>query len=183
MIDAIDECEKPYELLVYLAKLKLELGEMDESKPLHIMLCGRDHYPVRDYFDGCLQIASRSVVSEDQAFYIDTEIDFITKIKPWSLFCSSSKNYPARLKDLLKRKGGGLFRWVEIQIVNFRDRDFRTSNDIERHLERLERDTSDKELDDEYRTLFGLLKDSELDLDRAIRMLKFIACAIDSLTG
>jgi hypothetical protein len=86
------------------------------------------------------------------------------------------------LKDLLKRKGGGLFRWVEIQIVNFRERPFKTPNEIERHLERLERDTSDKELDDEYRTLFGLLKDSELDLDRAIRMLKFIACAIDSLT-
>lgn len=152
------------------------------------MLCGRDDLPISNYFDHCLTIATNSVdTSEDQHFYIDHEIDHICQRRKNSLFASSSKDFPSRLKTILKEKGGCLFRWIEIQLDIFRVKNFRTCSEIEEQLQWLETHTQLDVLDNEYARLFALLKEhppfdqftlKTLPNDElALKMLRLIACS------
>ena len=189
MIDAVDECEKPHELLWELAELISPVHNMQrKQQPFHLMLCGRDDLPISDYFDNCLMIATNSEdTSEDQKFYIDHEIDQICHRRKNSLFVLSSKDFPSRLKKVLKEKGGCLFRWIEIQLDIFRVKNFRTCNEIEDQLEWLGTHTKLDVLDREYARLFALLKEhppfDQLSLgslpndELALKMLRLLACS------
>ena len=189
MIDAVDECEKPHELLSELADLISPVhNDQRRQQALHIMLCGRDDLPISDYFDNCLMIATNSAdTSEDQIFYIDHEINHICQRRKNSLFVSSSKDFPSRLKNVLKEKGGCLFRWIEIQLDIFRVKNFRTCNEIEEQLQWLGTHTKLDVLDKEYARLFALLKEhppfdqftlKTLPNDAlALKILRLIACS------
>lgn len=189
MIDAVDECEKPHKLLWELAELVSSMHNMQRTQQaLHLILCGRDDLPISDYFDNCLMIATNSEdTSEDQNFYVDHEIDQICQRRKNSLFVSSSKDFPSRLKEVLKEKGGCLFRWIEIQLDIFRVKIFRTCNEIEDQLEWLGTHTKLDVLDKEYARLFALLKEhppfdqltpKSLPNDElALKMLRLIACS------
>lgn len=190
MIDAVDECESPDELLSELAGLIPQKGH----RALHIMLCGRDDKPISDYFENCPTIATNSADTlEDQKFYIDHEIDDICQTRKRALFASTSKDFPSRLKNILKEKGGGLFRWIEIQLDIFRVKYFRTFSEIEEQLTWLGTHTKHDMLDKEYARLFGLLKDhppndklalKTLPNDKlALKMLKLIACSMYDLSA
>lgn len=103
------------------------------------------------------------------------------------MFVSSPKDFPSRLRDILKKKGASLFRWIEIQLEIFRVRYFRTIHEIEQQLEWLQTHTTHNILNDEYTRLFALLKEhppnEELALGTlqndklALKMLKLIACS------
>lgn len=178
MIDAIDECEKPHELLSQL----MDLNEKGHQA-LHIMLCGRDDLLISDYFDKCLTIATNSAdTSEDQEFYINHEVDNICRTRKGSLFASPSKDYSCRLKKVLKEKGGGLFRWIEIQLDVFRVGFFKTSDDIEKELEWLKSHTKHDTLDKEYARLLALNGKLGLNYNRALKMLRLIACSREALS-
>jgi hypothetical protein len=99
--------------------------------------------------------------SNDQGFFIDSEINRISQIRDGSLFFSS-ETYCDRLKDLLKERGGGLFRWIEIQIDIFSKKPFKTPDEIEHELKRLENHTTHGELNKEYARLLALLENFEL---------------------
>lgn len=189
MIDAVDECEKPHDLLLQLADLISPEPNIQKGRQaLHIMLCGRDDLPISDYFINCFTITTNSAdASEDQNFYIDREIDRICRTRQRSRFVSSSKEFPSRLKKILKEKGGGLFKWIEIQLDIFRLKNFRIDNEIEEQLEWLKTHTKNDELDKEYARLFALLEENppndELALNTlpndelALKMLRLIACS------
>ena len=183
MIDGIDGCGNTQELLRQLKTLTCGLNGTVGRQ--HIMLCGRNDLFVSNVFSDCLNITTTFTESEeDQAFYIDTEIDHINQLQPGSLFFSPQWTYANRLQDVLKRKGGGLFRWIEIQIdifTNLRN-DFMTADQIEDELSRLENHTADDELDKEYARLLDRLKKSKRNHERAIKMLRLVACLAGPLT-
>ncbi len=184
MIDAIDECENPHKLLLQLSSLRRHTKEnVDTPLPLHIMLCGRNNPRVSTFFSDCTSIATSYEKSgKDEEFFIDSEINNICDNQKGSLFCSPGKEYPTRLKDVLKRRSGGLFRWIEIQIDKFAKDSFRDPDQIDDELEWLEQHTADDELDKEYARLLQLLSENERNRERAMKMLKLIACSFDFLT-
>lgn len=184
MIDAIDECENPYELLRELQDLNSLLHNNEKGhQALHTMLCGRDDFPISDYFENCLTIATNSADSlEDQEFYINHEIDSICQTKKGSLFASPSEDYPRRLKKVLKEKGGGLFRWIEIQLEVLKVKDFETFDEIEELLDWLGSHTKHQTLDKEYARLLSRKEKTGRNYKRALKMLRLIACSFDSLT-
>jgi hypothetical protein len=177
MIDAVDECETPDELLQALQDLK------NAAHALHLMVCGRNDSPiVSDYFENCLEIRTNSKDALiDQDYFIDTEIDTICRRKPNSPFATFQKTQPDRVKDLLKKKADGLFRWIEIQIEVFGQ--VTGPADIDDQLKWLESNTipirPDDKLNMEYKRLLDRLKGSrtEGNLSRAIKMLRLIACS------
>ena len=176
MIDAIDECSDPEALLEKLKELTILLNEdTDEREPLHVLLCSRDDQAITDYFDDCLMIATSATQSdEDQTFYIRSEIDRISKLKPGSLFFKSEKRYPDRLEKILIEKAQGLFRWTEIQIQKFTKR-FRDESEIEDEFEWLESHTTHPELNKEYARLLDSLGGSGRTRQRAIKMLRIVS--------
>ena len=187
MIDAMDECGDPRRLLAELKKLVL-LANKSEHSPLHLMLCARTDLPVRNYFRDCLLISTGSDASySDQDFYIDNEIDKRSRIEDGSLFFSPStqfsQSFAERLKKILKAKACGLFRWIEVQIEIFTQTDFITSDAIEDELKRLETHTTRPELNEEYARLINRLKKSKPNLQRAIKLLRLLACCIEPMTA
>lgn len=155
MIDAIDECKDPEGLLQLLRELTLALNEdIDEHEPLHLKLCSRVDQPIQDYFHDCVTIPMSPAASEaDQTFYIESEIDRMSKLKSGSLFFSSEKRYTDRLKKILIEKAEGLFRWTEIQIEKFMKRR-REEGEIEDEFEWLESHTTHPEVNKESARLF-----------------------------
>ena len=186
MIDAIDECEDSHKLLMQLSSLRLHTIEtVDTPLPLHIMLCGRNNPRVSTYFSNCIPISTNHEKSgKDEEFFIESEINNICDNQKGSLFCSPGKEYPTRLKDVLKRRSGGLFRWIEIQIDKFAKDSFRDPDQIDDELEYLEDHTADDELDKEYARLLQLLSENDRhgrNRERAMKMLKLIACSFNFL--
>ncbi|KAH7130742.1 hypothetical protein B0J11DRAFT_603123 [Dendryphion nanum] len=179
MIDALDECENAEDLLTFLKEIFLHIEDSTTTGFLHMMLCGRSDLLVSDYFGQCHTITTNSTASlEEQHNYVETEVNRWSRIKDNSLFFKSEKNFPDRLKKILKNKAQGLFRWIEIQIQFFTQQRFRTEKAIEDELNRLEKRTIHPELNKEYDRLFDLLKASEHDLQRAIKMLKLLSCLL-----
>ena len=190
MIDAIDECEKPHELLELIG----HVNTVDERRQaLHIMLCARDDLPISEFFENYRTIATNSEdTSADRNFYIDHEIDHICQSRKNSLFVLSEV-YPSRLKKILKENCGPMFRWIEIQLEIFRVRYFRTSQEIEQQLAWLQTHTKHSTLSDEYARLLALLKEhppnEELvpktltNDELAFKMLKLIACSEYNLSA
>lgn len=177
MIDGVDECggEGCRKLLCELNNIYREAGG---PNPLHLMLCGRNDVPVHDYFLNYLTIETNGTDSKgDQEFYIDSEVDKIKREKPGSLFSKSAKDYPSKLKRLLKAKAGGLFRWVEIQINIFTETSFRMESEVEEELERVRNHSTDEELNDEYARLLQLFSKYEGTRNLALKMLKLLACS------
>ena len=177
MIDGLDECQDPDKLL---SELLVLFEDVDKRQPLHVMLCGRNDQNVSDSFPDCLLIAVNSADIElDQEFYIDQEVDTICRNRKGSWFFRSEKDFPAALKKVLKEKGGGLFRWIEIQIQIFRVTPFKTEDQVQCQIDRLERHSGVKEdeLDKEYARLLAVLEHSEPNGERAMKLLKLIACS------
>jgi hypothetical protein len=183
MIDAIDECNDAEGLLETLKELMILLNERKKRRGyLHLMLCGRSYLPVSDYFEKCFTILATSADSlKDQYFFIDREIDRTKKIKSGSLFVTSGKNFPERLGRILKKKGKGIFRWIEIKIEYFRKHHFRDTREIEEQLDQLETSTKEPELYDEYKRLLNLL--SARQRACATTMLKFVASSFWPLSA
>ena len=182
MIDGLDECKDPHALLRELSTLRHSTTRSTESfRPLHIIICGRSDIPVANYFSDCVSVVVSDQRSlEDQVFYIDSEIDDICHTQPGSLFCSPGKEYPSRLKEVLKKNAGGLFRWIEIQIDKFAKGFIRDDDQIEDELLWLEEHTSEDELNDEYARLLQNLERYDRhgrNRARAMKLLRLIACS------
>jgi hypothetical protein len=145
------------------------------------MICGRSDLPIANFFTDCLIVPVNSQRSrEDQAFFIDSEIADICETQEGSLFCSPEKEYPSRLKEVLKEHGGGLFRWLEIQIDKFAKGCFRDDDQIEDELSCLECHTSEDELNDECARLLQNLDRYDRhgrNRERAMKLLRLIACS------
>ncbi|PMD56613.1 uncharacterized protein K444DRAFT_666200 [Hyaloscypha bicolor E] len=185
MIDAIDECEDPYGLLKELQKL-LDLIQDAKavSKPLHVMLASRDDLTIDDFFKGCRKIATNPEdAKQDQEEYINREIDSICRTLRASKFATSPNGHSERLKELLKEKGGGSFRWIEIQLEFFGKTSFKTSDEITVHLNNLQSHTKHQTLYDEYERLFWLLQRSGPNLERALKMFRLMACSNIEMTA
>ena len=185
MIDALDECEKQYDLMSELTDLSPLVHDNGRGpQALHLMLCGRDDFLLSEYFPQCLMIVTNSTdTSEDQDFYIDQEIDKICQIRRGSILASSPKAYSQRLKKTLKEKGGGLFRWIEIQLEVFKVKAFKTGDEIEKELHWLESHTKHDTLNKEYARLMSLNgKPEEMNHKSALKMLRLIACSFYHLS-
>lgn len=186
MIDGIDECKDSTGLLHQLALLRRKtIKPGDTNAPLHIMIAGRSDLPVTDCFgDGISIVTNNARSHDDQEFHIDSEIDTLCQNQAGSLFCSPDRDHPSRLKDVLKRKASGLFRWIEIQIQKFSTPGyFGTHGQINDELERLEEHASGDELRTEYARLLSRLQDYHKNCERAMKLLRLIACSFDDLTA
>ena len=166
-----------------LKELTVLLNEdADEHEPLHLLLCSRDDQAITDYFDICLMIATSPIGSnEDQTFYIRSEIERMSRLKPGSLFFLSEKRYPDRLEKILMKKAEGLFRWTQIQIQKFTKR-FRDESEIEDEFEWFESHTTHPELNKEYARLLDSLGGSGRTKQRAIKMLRLISSSFVPLS-
>jgi len=174
MIDGIDECEKPGDLLEKLRILEQSLK--GRHKTLRLMLCGRGLPLVSNYFMTCSQIETRHPLSsDDEKYFVNKAIRKMKMTHPGSLFVKHENNYPDRLGRILKDKANGLFRWIEIQIDIFTNETFRDSAQIEEELDKLKASTMFLELEQEYEKLIAKLNEGQRV--RAIRLLKFIACS------
>lgn len=185
MIDAIDECAQP---TILLENLVILFESIKGNGSLHIMLCGRMRPFVTEHFEGCLVITTGfDTSSMDQDFYVETEIECRRALRRGSIFFSSEKNFPNRLKGLLKRKGEGLFRWIEIQIDVFTRKDFNRDSDVEKKLKRIDQLTLNAESDDvfskEYESLLNDLGENEDSQEITLNMLRFIACSFWPLSA
>ena len=183
LIDGVDECRDPHELLQAMSTLSRESADAESNmKPLHIMLCGRSDLPVLNFFGDCISVTTNTERSkEDASFFIDSQIDGICDTQQSSLFCSSTNQYPDCLRSVLKRKNGGLFRWIEIQIDKFSTGFFREEEQIDDEMEWLEHHTIEDELDQEYARLLTLLEKFDRkgrNRERALKSLKLISCSI-----
>ena len=191
MIDAIDECEDPVDLLRKLSSLRLHTtGKLATPLPFHIMFGGRTHIHFSNFFSDFVPITTSHEQSwEDEEYYIDSEIDNICVTQRGSLFCTPmtppKKGYPTRAKEILKKKSGGLFRWIEIQVDKFARDDWGSTDLIDDELDWLEQHTANDELDEEYARLFQLMRKTDRhgrNQDRAEKMLRLIACSLDPLS-
>lgn len=185
MIDAIDECAQP---TVLLENLVILFESIKGNGSLHIMLCGRMRPFVTEHFEKCPVITTGfDASSMDQDFYVETEIECRRTLRKGSIFFSSEKNFPDRLKDLLKRKGQGLFRWIEIQIDVFTRKDFNRDSDVEKKLKRIDQLILNAESDDvfskEYESLLNDLGENEDSQEITLNMLRFIACSFCPLSA
>jgi hypothetical protein len=185
MIDAIDECESPTVLLERLVALQ---NSLKGDKSLHIMLCGRMKPNVKQNFQSCLVITTGPDASSmDQDFYVNTEIELRRPLSAGSVFFSSEKNFPGRLKDVLTRRAQGLFRWIEIQIDVFTRTDFNWDSELETQLKRIEQTTLDPDSTDvfskEYDRLLNDLGKHKDSQKFALNMLRFIACSFWPLSA
>lgn len=181
MIDGLDECRSPYELLTALQ----DLANTKKRLALHIIICGRSDLDVKERFPNCLSIATNSVDTKpDQAFYIDEEVEKICNERLASKFATSKKYFPNSLKKIWKAKGEGFFRWIEIQVQIFKVTRFATEDQVQSELDRLEElaGVGDNELDSEYARLLELLDKLNRDGPRAMKILKLLACSTDLLT-
>ncbi|MCJ1468740.1 hypothetical protein MMC07_007370, partial [Pseudocyphellaria aurata] len=185
MIDAIDECEMPGELLEVLKKLMLRLEEVrDRAGKLHLMICGRSDQSVSDYFPSCSTITTSSTASSaDQLTFIELKLEERSRVKSGAMFFKRGKEFPDRLKNILTEKANGLFRWIEIQIQYFTETSFDYLQSIEEDLESIEKRTTKPELNEEYARLFNRLGKRERIRERALKMLKFIACSFVPLSA
>ena len=189
MIDGIDECSDPTNLLEQLKKIWTGPRELKtHGSALHLMVCGRIDSPVvSEYFFACSSITtSFNISAEDQEFYISTELEYRREGRTHSKFFDVAYDYPTRLGNVLRRRGQGVFRWIEIQIQFFTGSKFSLHDSIDEALTRLETETSDPELQTEYERLVELLRKNKTEFEVALKLLRFITCcswplSVDSL--
>ena len=186
LIDGLDECEDYSLLLDRLQELQrpsLE-QESDERGLLHVMVGSRDDlFCVKESFLDCLVITTREEYSKrDQKFYIREELKEQRKLRPGSLFFTSEENFADQLQAILVKKGGGLFRWIQIQIEIFSRSFFRTADEIEDEIVQVKQRSSHPDLEEEYSRLLKLRGRSGHSRRRAIQMLQFLICALEPLS-
>ena len=186
MIDGLDECEDYDCLLNRLQKLQRPSLEQEGDKQdrLHLMISSRDDLiGVKDRFNDCLVITtSENNSRKDQITYIMKELNEQRKLRPGSLFFTAEENFSDRLQGILISKGGGLFRWIQIQIEFFTRSFFRTIDEIEDEIVQVRQRSSHPDLDEEYSRLLNVLGRSKDNRKRAIQMLQLLTCSLEALS-
>ena len=186
MIDGLDECEDYNRLLDKLQELHQSDSEqgITRQKPLHMMISSRDDLMgIQESFIDCLVITTSGEYSEgDQCSYVVRELNEQRKVRPGSFFFASEKGFFPQLEAILVKNGGGLFRWIQIQIEFFTRTFFRTDVEIEDQMSQLRKRSLHPNLAEEYSRLLKLLGDSGRNRKLAIQMLQLVACSLEPLS-
>ncbi|KAI0864845.1 hypothetical protein F4860DRAFT_381533 [Xylaria cubensis] len=113
VIDALDECDEPKELLKVLRNLS-------QAAPgrLSLLVSSRNSVQVQEKFNGLLEVdLAKSMNKADMYTYVVTEIK--EREKDERLLRGEYPDLEDKLIELLLRKANGMFRWVELQISFF----------------------------------------------------------------
>ena len=197
VIDALDECEDPDELLLYLKKV-----EQGNPRKTRLFISSRMHVGVPKIYESCISVSTPGGNEADLGFYVWNEIKN-RKIR--RLLDGKRPDLETRLVETLSRQAQGMygsacvlsqticriadlllfrFRWAELQLALFfspKSR-LRHSKDVETKLRALERKTGLPELNLVYREIYDMNTDEGSESRAvAVRAFKWILAAYTPL--
>ncbi|KAI0551501.1 hypothetical protein F4679DRAFT_582339 [Xylaria curta] len=152
VIDALDECDEPKELL----KILRNISQMAPGG-LSLLVSSRNSVRVQEKFDQLVEVdLAKSMNKADMYTYVVTEIK--EREKDERLLRGEHPDLEDKLIEILLRKANGMFRWVELQISFFLKpkSSILLRKTVEGYLEKLDQKTlaGEKKLNELYADIF-----------------------------
>ncbi len=176
IIDALDECTAPSEVLDALQDLCAK-----STSSVKIFLSSRMNVEIPFHFPDCERIQiDEGRNSGDIESYVQGEV--------WGqkrrLLDARRPDLEERLVQILTTRAQGMFIWVKLQLLVFFSAKvrFRLSKDVENALNALERDSTLPETDTLYKQIMELnTRPGTLDRQYAVKALQWVLFSIEDL--
>ncbi|KAL2834828.1 hypothetical protein BJY01DRAFT_79704 [Aspergillus pseudoustus] len=154
IIDALDECTRPQELLSELKELSAAMSKLGGACEVRLCMSSRDDVNLTRILTDCESISiTPNAVAGDFEHFVNCYVELQCK-RGHELGDEDNVALRERLVSSVLTQGQGGFRWAQLQLQYLLDQEVFNPRDLEQRLKRLESGQGKPVLNDAYNQLY-----------------------------